>query len=76
MFNYVFSFFFFLSNSYLNTSILFGDLFCFLVVFFVCVCLFFFFLMSYILRCSLMTRREDVEREHKRLYNIQELKLL
>ena len=58
---------FFLSNGYLNMPILFSDLFCFLL---------YFFLMSYILHCSSTTRREKIDREPKRLSNIQELKLL
>ena len=61
---------FFWSNSYLNMRILFGDLFCFLVFFL------FFFVMSYILHCSSTTRREEIDKEQKRLSNIQELKLL
>ena len=60
----------FFLNSYVNMPIVFGDLFLFCFVFFS------FYLMTYILLCSLTTRREEIDRERKRLSNIQELKLL
>ena len=62
----------FFFNSYVNMPIVFGDLFLFCFVLFC----FSFYLMTYILLCSLTTRREEIDRERKRLSNIQELKLL
>ena len=59
----------FFLNCYVNMPIVFGDLFLFCFVFS-------FYLMTYILLCSLTTRREEIDRERKRLSNIQELKLL
>ena len=50
--------------------IVFGDVFFFSVVFFSI------YFMSYILFCSSMTRREEIDIEQKRVAKIQELKLL
>ena len=51
-------------------AIVFGDVFLFSVVFFSI------YFMSYILFCSSMTSREEIDIEWKRVAKIQELKLL
>ena len=61
----------FFLNCYVNMPIVLRDLFLFCFVF-----SFYLITYIYILLCSLTTRREEIDREWKRLSNIQELKLL